>query len=400
MNSINPPLNQKLRMALIGGGGSGFIGRVHVVAATLDNLAELVAGAFSSDPARSHAAAGQFGVAAQRAYGSYGEMLDSEARLPATERVDFVTVATPNHTHFDIAKAAIEVGMNVVCEKPMTNDLDQAVQLARLVEESGVVFVVAHGYTGYPMVRQARELILGGELGEIHAVRINYIQGGLMGLQPGKPPQRGAWKADPAKVGPSGAMADIGSHAFDMLRFTTGLTTRSVSCNLVSYHPARPLDDYGHALIRCESGALGMITVSQISHGRLNDLSLEVDGTKGSLAWRQESPDQLVVRRFGQPSVVFERNRRAEGISSVVQAACRLPGGHPEGFFEALANVYRDSFEDMAHRRAGLAIKTRDTAYANVYDGVQVVRFIQQCVASSQADGAWQPLDGSFGDNK
>jgi predicted dehydrogenase len=216
-----------------------------------------------------------------------------------------------------------------------------------------------------------------------------------MGIQPGKQPQRGAWKADPAKVGPSGAMADIGSHAFDLLRFTTGLTTHSVSCNLARFHPARPRDDYGHALIRCENGALAMITVSQISHGRLNDLSLEVDGTKGSLTWRQESPNQLVLRRFGQPVVTYERNRRAESISDGVRAACRLPGGHPEGFFEALANVYRDSFDDMIHRKRGLAIHTHDTGYANVYDGVHVVRFIRQCVVSSQTQGAWQPLPSS-----
>jgi predicted dehydrogenase len=380
---------------LVGGAGSGFIGRVHVVAATLDNRAELVAGAFSSDPERSHAAAGEFDVAPRRAYGSYRELIASESRLPDAERVDFVSIATPNHTHFEIAKAAIEAGFNVVCDKPMTNDLQQALQLARMVEQSQVVFVVMHGYTGYPMVRQARDLVLGGELGEIHAVRAHYIQGGLMGIQPGKRPQRGAWKADPDKVGPSGAMADIGSHAFDLLRFTTGLTTHSVSCILARFHPARPRDDYGHALIRCENGALAMITVSQISHGRLNDLSLEVDGTKGSLIWRQESPDQLVLRRFGQPVVTYERNRRAEGISDTVRAACRLPGGHPEGFFEALANVYRDSIDDMIRRKRGFAIHTHDTIYANVYDGVDVVRFIRQCVASSQAQGTWQPLPSS-----
>ena len=395
MDPINPPLNRKLRMALIGGGGSGFIGRVHALAATLDNDAELVAGALSSDPDRSRRAASQFGIAPDRAYGSYTELIETERQRPESQRVDFLSIATPNHTHFEIARSAIDAGLNVVCDKPMTNDPDQAIELARMVQRSGVVFVVMHAYTGYPMVRQARQMILGGELGEIHAVRINYIQGGLMGIEPGKPVARGAWKADPAKVGPSGAMADIGTHAFNLLRFATGLVPQSISCHLAHFHPARPLDDYGHALLRCTSGALGMITVSQISHGRLNDLTLEVDGAKGSLAWRQEAPDQLVLRRFGRPVTVFERNRRCEELDSAVRIACRLPGGHPEGFLEAFANVYRDSFRDMANRAAGITRQAGDTWYANVYDGVEGVRFVHRCVASSRTEGLWQSWEDS-----
>jgi predicted dehydrogenase len=389
---------RRLRMALVGGAGSGFIGPVHVLAATLDNLAELVAGALSSDPQRARQAAGQFGIDPQRAYGSWADLIAGEAALGTDRRADFVTIATPNYTHFEIARRAVEAGFNVVCDKPLTTDLEQARILVDLVGQRGVVFAVTYGYTGYPMVRQARELVLGGELGEIHAVRVNYIQGGLMGLRPGQTPARAAWKADPAKVGLSGALADIGTHAYHLLGYATGLRPREVSSTLASFHPARPLDDYGHALVRCQNGALAMITVSQISHGRLNDLTLEVDGSRGSLSWRQESPDQLTLRRFGQPALVFERNRRAESMSQSVRAACRLPGGHPEGFYEAFANVYRDAFADMQRRAAGHAFATENSLYPNVQDGLHGVLFVQQCVASSADGGVWQSLADSPSD--
>ena len=206
---VDPPLGRRLRMALVGGAGSGFIGRVHVVAATLDNQAELVAGALSSSPQRGREAAEEFGIDAGRAYASAPDLVEAESALPAEQRADFVTIATPNYTHFEIARGAIEAGFNVVCDKPMTIDLGQAEELAKLVEQRRVVFAVTHGYAGYPMVRQARELIGSGDLGEIHAVRVNYIQGGMMGLKPGQRPARAAWKADPKKVGLSGAMADM-----------------------------------------------------------------------------------------------------------------------------------------------------------------------------------------------
>jgi len=388
-SSINHPLNRKLRMALVGGSGGGFIGRVHVLAATLDRRAELVAGAFSSDPAKSRLAAVEFGVAAQRGYGSYRELIEAESRLPADQRPDFLTIATPNHTHFEIAAAALQAGFHVVCEKPMTIDAEQALQLARLVEQTGAVFVVAHGYSGYPLVRQAREMIAAGELGQIHAVRVTYLQGGLWGIQPGQPPARGAWKADPAKAGPSGAMADIGTHAFHLLRFTTDLTPLEISATLANIHPARPLDDYGHAVLRCAGGALATISVSQVTHGRLNDLTLEVDGSRASLVWRQEEPDRLTVRRHGQPVQVYERNRRT-AYSGAVQAACRLPGGHPEGMLEAFANVYCDGFDDMVRHASGQNVQLRKTIYPNVSDGVEGVRFVQQCVDSHRDRGRWK----------
>ena len=390
--SGNPPLNRRLRMGLIGGGGNAFIGRVHAVAATLDQRAELVAGALSSDPIKARNAAHEFGIDATRAYGSYRELIEGELRLPEDQRIDFVSIATPNHTHFEIAKAALEAGLNVVCDKPMTTEIGHAEQLAQLVKQSGAVFTLMHNYTGYPLVRQAREMVLGGDFGEIQAVRVNYITGSLRRMEPGKPPTRGAWKVDPQKTGPSGTMGDVGIHAYHLVRYTTGLQPVEISCNLRTFHPVRPLDDYGHALVRFRGDAMGMITVSQVTHGRLNDFSLEIDGTTGSLAWRQEVPNELIVRRYGQPAQIYERNPRAEYTNDSCRAACRLPGGHPEGFLEAFANVYRDSFDDMIARATGISMDNRNSVYPNVNDGVEGVTFIHQCVASSKKNGAWKPL--------
>jgi len=388
--TINHPLNRKLRMALIGGGGEGFFGRVHALAAGLDQRAELVAGAFSSDPDKSRLAAAAFGVAADRGYGSYRELIETEARLPPERRVEFITVATPNHTHFEIAHAALEAGFHVVCEKPLTNDLDQARELARSVARTGAVFVLAHGYSGYPLVRQAREMIAARELGQVHAARVAYLQGGLWGIEPGQPAARAAWKADPAKAGPSGTLADIGTHAFHLLRFTTGLRPQTVSATLARFHTARPLDDYGHVVLRCGSGELATITVSQVTHGRLNDLSLQVDGNRGSLEWRQIEPDRLVVRRHNQPVQIYERNRRT-AYSDTVRAACRLPGGHPEGFLEALANVYGDGFNAMIRHASGPGLDAGPVLHPTVDDGVEGVYFVQQCLASHGELGAWKP---------
>lgn len=385
-------MQHKLRMALIGGGGSGFIGRVHVRAAALDQRAELVAGALSSDPAKARAYAAEFGIAAERAYGSYRELLAAEARWPAEARVDFVVIATPNGTHFEIARAALEAGFHVVCEKPMTTTLADALELARRARDADAVFAVMHGYSGFPLVRQAQAMVRQGELGEIQAARVNYIQGGLRGLEPGQRPPRAAWKADPAQAGPSGTLADIGTHAYHLARYITGLEPVDVACQLRTYHPVRPLDDYGHAVIRFVNGALGTLTVSQVTQGRLNDLSLEIDGTRSSLSWRQEEPNQLLVRRYGEPTRVYERNVRSTFLADSARAACRLPGGHPEGVLEAWANVYRDVCDDIIARARGSRTASRDALYPTVGDGCEGVAFIQQCLASQQANGAWQPL--------
>lgn len=392
METTNGSLNRKLRMGLVGGGQGAFIGRVHATAAILDNRAELVAGCLSSNPARAKDSAPAYDIKADRAYGSVPEMIAAEKALPADKRIDFVTVATPNHTHFAVAKAAVEAGFNVVCDKPMTFDLKEAEELQKLVEKNGVVLALSHNYTGYPLVRQAREMILGGELGEINAFRSNYIQGWLrtrLETASGEGGQKQAeWRTDPKKSGIAGCLGDIGTHAYNLARYMTGLLAEQLLCKTKTFEKGRALDDYGTVILHMENGALGTVTASQISHGRENDLFIEVDGTKGAISWRQENPNELIVRKNGQPHQIYTRNG-GPYLSALAGASSRLPSGHPEAFFEAFANVYRDAYDAMAARAAGQTFETHNTIYPNVYDGVEGMFFIQQCVASSVAGGVW-----------
>jgi len=392
METTNGSLNRKLRMALVGGGQGSFIGRVHATAAVLDNRAALVAGALSSNSERAKASAPAYDIPADRAYTSIQDLIAGEQKLPADQRVDFVSVATPNYTHFDIAKAAVEAGFNVICDKPMTFDMDQAEALVKAVEASGVVFAVSHNYTGYPLIRQAREMILSGELGEIQAIRSNYIQGWLRTRLEDEDQKQAAWRTDPSKSGAAGAFGDIGTHAYNLGRYMTGLIPAEISCHLKIFAEGRKLDDYGHAVIRYENGALGTVTASQISHGRENDLFIEVDGTKGALQWRQEEPNVMIVRKNGSPHQMYTRDPNAPFMNSMGAAACRLPAGHPEAFFEAFANVYRFAYDAMIARAEGEAFETRNTIYPNVYDGAEGMYFIQQCVASSSDNAAWLPM--------
>jgi predicted dehydrogenase len=389
--AMNPPLNRKLRMGLVGGGG-GFIGRIHALAAQLDGRAELVAGALSSDPDRARAFASDFGISPERTYGSWQDLVEGESRLLADERIDFVSIATPNDTHFAIARACALGGFNVLCDKPLTIDLEQAEELARVVESAGVVFAVTHNYTGYPLVRQARELVRAGALGEIQAVRVWYLQGSLRRQRTPQQQRRFAWKTDPARAGTSGCFGDIGIHAFNLLRFITGLVPEEVSCVLAAFEGG-PLDDYGSAVLRFQGGAVGTLTASRISHGRENDLGIEVDGTRSSLSWRQEEPNYMVLRANDEPPCILTRGAGAADTPASVRSSCRLPAGHPEGFLEAFANVYTAAFEDIITRAAGPSPDRARSLYPTVRDGVEGVAFVTQCVASSWEHGAWKRLD-------
>ena len=391
----NGPLQRKLRMGLVGGGQGSFIGRVHSIAACLDNRATVVAGALSSNPERSKASAPDYDIAAERAYGSYQEMFAKEAQLPVGERIDFVAVTTPNHTHYEIAKAAVEAGFHVVCDKPMTFDLKQAEDLASAVDQSNAVFALTHNYTGYPLVRQAREMILSGELGEIQAVRSFYIQGWLRTRLEADNQKQAAWRTDPNKSGVAGCFGDIATHAYNLARYMTGLLPDQVSCHLKTFEPGRRLDDYGTAVIRFDNGGLGTVTASQISHGRENDLFIEIDGTKGAIQWRQEEPNVMTVRANGQPHRLYTRDPNAPFMNASGRAACRLPSGHPEAFFEAFANIYQAAYDAMILRSEGKSIEKVNTVYPNVHDGVEGMYFIEQCVASSQQNGAWLNLKHS-----
>ena len=387
----NEPLNRKLRMGLVGGGQGAFIGRVHATAAILDNRASLVAGALSSDPAKAKASAPDYDIKPERAYGSVKDMLAAELKLPTTERIDFVSVATPNHTHFEIAKACAEAGFNVMCDKPMTFDLAQAEELAKVVEKSGVVFGVTHNYTGYPLVRQARDMVLSGELGEINAIRAFYIQGWLRSRLETSGQKQAGWRTDPSKSGAAGCFGDIGTHAYNLSRFVTGLIPDQISCTLKAFESGRALDDYGTALVRYTNGALGTVTASQISHGRENDLWIEVDGTKGAIEWHQEEPNKMILRVNGKPHQLYTR---AGGpyLGATAGASTRIPAGHPEAVLEAFANVYTAAYADMVKRAAGHPIDGKNSLYPNVADGVDGMNFITQCVASSKESGAWTSL--------
>jgi predicted dehydrogenase len=386
--AINAPLGRKLRMGLVGGAG-GFIGRVHALAAQLDGRAELVAGALSSDPERAKAFAPVLGIAPDRAYASYQEMLQKEEALPADRRIDFVSVATPNDTHFAIARAFAGAGFNVLCDKPLTNDLEQALELAEVVRRSGVVFAVTHNYTGYPLVRQAREMVRSGELGEVQAVRVWYLQGSLWRQRTPEQQRRFAWKTDPARAGASGCFGDIGVHACNLAQFITGLLPAEVSCVLERFSGGA-LDDYGTAVLRYDNGALGTLTASRITHARENDLGIEIDGTRGSLAWRQEEPNHMLFRANGRPPHVLTRSPAA--LAETAGASCRLPAGHPEGFLEAFANVYTAAYQDMIARATGGAVAGASTLYPNVQDGVEGVRFVARCVDSAREGGAWKGM--------
>lgn len=376
-------------MGIVGGGQGSFIGRVHSIAACLDNRATLVAGAFSSNAERSKASAPDYDVSQERAYPSYHAMFEAEAKKPDGERIDFVSVTTPNHTHFEVAKAALEAGFHVVCDKPMTFDLAQAEELAKLVDNSKSVFALTHNYTGYPLIRQAREMIQSGELGEIQAVRSNYIQGWLRTRLEDQDQKQAAWRTDPKQSGVAGCFGDIATHAYNLGRFMTGLLPAEISCHLKIFEPGRKLDDYGTAIVRYQNGGLGTVTASQISHGRENDLSIEIDGTKGALSWRQEDPNVMIVRQNGQPHKLYTRDPNASFMNASGRGACRLPSGHPEAFFEAFANIYVAAFDAMVDVSQSKSIERVNTLYPNVHDGVEGMYFIEQCVASSAQNGAW-----------
>jgi len=385
---LNGIYNRKLNMGLIGGGVGSFIGKVHSIAACLDNRAVLVAGAFSSDPEKSKLSAEDYGVSKSRAYGSYQQMIEEELKLPDGQRIDFASITTPNHTHFPIAKAFLEAGFNVVCDKPMTLTLQEAEELASIVEKNSLIFGLTHNYTGYPLVRQAREMIQRGELGEIQAIRAFYIQGWLRTRLENSGQKQAGWRTDPKRSGIAGCFGDIATHAYNLARFVSGLLPDQVSCTLKTFEPGRELDDYGTAIIKLQGGALATVTASQISHGRENDLWIEVDGTLGALEWHQEEPNKMVVRRNGQPHQIYTR---AGGpyLNEFAQSSSRLPAGHPEAFFEAFANVYASVLDAMADRKVNKNTPWQKSVYPNVMDGVDGMNFITRCVESSKSQASW-----------
>ena len=388
MIPLNPEIDRKLRMGLIGGGGAAFIGKVHAISATLDNRARLCAGALSSDPQRAKDSASIFGIHEDRAYENVQQLIESELQLDEKDRIDFISIATPNHTHAEIAQTALKAGFHVICDKPMTNKVEDARELVKTVEQTGKIFALTHNYTGYPMIRQAREIIEAGEIGDILAIRATYLQGWLTTLDESVTASRGTWKSDPVKAG-SGSLGDIGTHAYNLLRFVTGLNVNQLAATTESFHPTRRLDDYGLIQLRMDNGALGIITYSQMSHGRLNDFTLEIDGTAGALTWNQEDPNRLVMQRQGAATEIMHRHPAGAYMHELARLATRIPGGHPEGFYEAFANIYRAAYDDIAKNIAHGFNPGINTLYPNVYDGLEGVRLIERVQASSEENNAW-----------
>ena len=380
-------LHRKLRFGMIGGGRGAFIGAVHRIAARMDGMAELVAGAFSSDAERSRASAKDLFV--QRAYGSYEEMAAAEQKLTKDERLDFVAIVTPNHQHFGPAKLFLEAGFNVVLDKPLAFNLDEAIQLRDVVKRSKRVFVLTHNYVGNVMVKQARELVRSGALGEVRKVVVEYTQGWLSSALERSGQKQAAWRTDPAKSGASGCLGDIGTHAEHLARYVTGLRIRELCAELTTFVAGRALEDDGNLLLRYENGAKGVLHASQIALGEENRLVLRVYGTKAALEWQQEHPNELVVLYPDKPREIW---RRGNGYNAdAVKALTRIPSGHPEGYLEAFANVYREAFRAISAQVSGEAIPA-DIDAPSIDDGVMGMQFLAAALESARRGGQWLKL--------
>lgn len=382
---------RKLRYAMVGGGRDAFIGSVHRRAMALDGQMELVAGALSSNPDKARASGRDLGLAPERNHGRWEDLLADELTRPVEERIDFVSIVTPNHVHFPVAKAFAAAGIHVVCDKPLVHTRAQADELVRTVEQSGVVFGVTYNYTGYPMVREARELVKRGVLGELRKVVVEYNQGWLATHVEGQGNKQAGWRTDPERSGAAGAIGDIGSHAENLAATVTGLELEAICADLGALVPGRRLDDDASLLLRWRGGVRGVLTASQIAAGVENDLRLRVFGSAGSLDWRQENPNELVLSPLDGPKRILTRG--SPWLSEASRRACRVPSGHPEAFIEAFANVYLGVAADIRARLAGVAADPLAADYPRLADGVRGVRFIEKTVESAASKLKWTPME-------
>ncbi len=379
-------LNRKLRMGMIGGGRGAFIGAVHRMAAALDGRIELTAGCFSSDADKSRLSGEDFHLKPDRVYASYTEMVQQEALLPAELRIDFVSIVTRNDTHVAIAKAFLEAGFNVICEKPVAFNLAEARKLRAIVQKTGKVFALTHNYTGYPLVKEAREWVRTKKLGKILKVVVEYPQGYAITALAGGEGKISNWRMNPSVAGISNCMADIGTHAANLARFITGLEIEELCADLSTFIPGRPLDDDGACLLRFRGGARGLLFASQISSGDENNLNIRVWGTKGGLEWHQEKPDELIWKAVNEPQQIHRRGNSY--LAPVTQKYTRTPFGHPEAFIEAFANVYRAAAEAIAAEREGKPLP-KNPEYPTIDAGIEGMAFIESVVKSSKAGGKW-----------
>ena len=376
---------------MVGGGPGAFIGAVHRKAAALDGEIELVAGAFSSSPEKSKQQGEELFLDPSRVYGSYAEMAEAESKLPLGERIDFVSIVTPNNTHYAIAKTFLEAGFHVVCDKPMTMTVEEAEDLCRLVKKHDAVFALTHNYTGYPMVKQARELIRNGKIGTIRKVVVEYPQGWLATFLEGEGAKQAVWRTDPKQAGVSSAIGDIGSHAENLARYITDLEIERLCADLTTFVPGRLLEDDANMLVHYQGGARAVLYCSQVSIGEENNLSIRIYGTEASMEWHQEHPNYLHVRYPDGPEEVFKRGN--DYLSDIAKHNTRLPFGHPEAFIEAFANIYVNAARTMAAKIAGEEPGPFDTDYPTVEDGAVGVHFIHAAVRSGKEKG-W--IDASY----
>ena len=381
-------LNRKLRMGMVGGGRGAFIGSVHRMAARLDGEIDLVAGCFSADPAKSKLSGADFFLDPARVYSNYKEMVRREAARPAGQRIDFVSIVTRNNTHFAVAKAFLEAGIHVICDKPLCFTLAEGRKLREIVRKSGLVFALTHNYTGYPMVKEAREWVRSGKLGRILKVVAEYPQGyAISALETTADTKISNWRMDPTVAGLSNCMGDIGTHAHNLVRYITGLEIEEICAELSTFIPGRPLDDDGNCLIRFGGGARGILYASQVSSGEENNLNIRVFGTKGSLQWFQENPNELYFKKADAPT---QTHRRGNGyLGAAAQGATRTPFAHPEGFIEAFANVYRAAGAAIADAVSGRKAPREGYDFPTVDDGVAGLAFIETAVKSSKQGAKW-----------
>ena len=378
----------KLKMGMIGGGEGSFIGPVHRMAAELDGEIELVCGAFSGDATRS-VRSGQrlYGLSENRCYPDFMTMLRQEGELPVSERMDFVTITTPNHLHFEAAECALNSGFHVVCDKPLTHRLTEALALQRTVAQSGKLLALTHNYTGYPMIREARSMVSAGELGKLRRIDCDYLQGWLATDEENTGNKQAQWRTDPARAGIAGCIGDIGSHAHNLMEYVSGVNVSAVCADLSTFVSGRRLDDDANVLLRFENGAKGMLRTSQIAVGEENNLTLRLYGELAALEWSQQNPNTLIVR---WPDRSIEQRRNGgPGLSVESAAASRFPAGHPEGYLEAFATLYREFAVAVRQQSTGSEVEQN---FPGITAGVRGMQFIERVVESSASGGSWLPL--------
>lgn len=380
--------NQKpIRLGMVGGGNDAFIGGVHRIAARIDGAYDLVAGALSSTPEKAQASGQALGLAPDRTYDDFKSMAIREARLK--QGIEAVAIVTPNHMHYPAAREFLKRGIHVICDKPLTSNLPDAKKLLKLAEQSDALFVLTHNYTGYPMIRQAREMVANGDLGDIRVVQAEYPQDWLTDNQEAQDNKQAEWRTDPARSGAGGSVGDIGTHAYNLLSFVTGLETEALAADLQSFVPGRRLDDNAHVMLRFKGGARGMLWSSQVAPGNENALKLRVYGAKGGLEWSQEDPNYLWFTPFGEAKRLITRG--GSDASGAANRLTRTPGGHPEGYLEGFANIYAEAARAIRAKQTGQA-QPVDVLYPTAADGVKGVAFIEACVKSSAKDARWVTL--------